>query len=314
MVRPKKVTVSVQRLSGPQVQQAEREELGRIAAWFGFDSTRGLPISPLVGLIPTLFYSVLFLLLVCMNLCKMVVDLSTKMQLMEKTLAFWKRMAQVERGFVTQLQKTLVLLRRQKKLKPWKRLSVSGRSRRRKRAQDQVENARAHVGHSIEETAKVFHKQDLVALVEAVCKDKIGNKLKALICTEIQDSISVDTVVRLKDQGNISDSTYATLVKLSPDLQKILPKPYHTLLRRRKLDEDLKLFDPQETPDGVDLNPELLFVCLVKKFNLHASGTIECCISLDARPVRRRGKFEPQTVVGFKLCSQSPTDCFKQGT
>jgi len=46
---------------------------------------------------------------------------------------------------------------------------------------------------------------------------------------------------------------------------------------------------------------------------MEEEDTIECCISLDARPVYRRNKWEPQTVIGFKR-GQSSKDCFKQCT
>jgi len=45
---------------------------------------------------------------------------------------------------------------------------------------------------------------------------------------------------------------------------------------------------------------EILFTALVKKYNLKEE-TLECCISLDGRPIQRRGKHEGQTVIGFKI-------------
>jgi len=55
--------------------------------------------------------------------------------------------------------------------------------------------------------------------------------------------------------------------------------------------------------DGIDLDPELCFINGFKKYmTMPPSMTeIECCVSGDGCPVRKRGKWEGQTVVGFKF-------------
>jgi len=78
-----------------------------------------------------------------------------------------------------------------------------------------------------------------------------------------------------------------------------MPKPWHTVLHRRLSDEKLKDFLPEETQQGID--PEVLFLALVKKYHLEKKETIECCVCLDARPIWRRGKWESQTTVGFRM-------------
>jgi hypothetical protein len=72
-----------------------------------------------------------------------------------------------------------------------------------------------------------------------------------MILNEIKDSIPIDAVVELKDNGKISDYTYRMLGKLSPFLRRILPKPWHVILRRHQLDTTLSLFSPKETKDGI---------------------------------------------------------------
>jgi hypothetical protein len=67
----------------------------------------------------------------------------------------------------------------------------------------------------------------------------------------------------------------------------------------------------KSSPAGID--PELLFVTLVKKYKLLTQNTLECCVCLDARPVWRRGKWEGQTTIGFRMGEEnSPENCWKQ--
>lgn len=315
MARPKKVTESVRRISGPIVSEALHKQLSQIGEWFGLDSSHGLPISQLVMMIPNLVSSILWSSMICSYLCLFVGYLLGRLKDIEASVLGYKRLLQIERRIVKNLQKALERINpRQRTMKPWNRLSAGAKSRRRKIARNIFEKSKFQIDSLPSEMVKLLNQHDLIEFMEAASDRKLDRELKDLICEEIRQSIPLDKIVRLKDSGNISDKSYSTLVKLSPQLRKILPKPYHTVVQRRNLDKKLADFDPKETADGIDLDPELLFTHLVRKFDLHSRSVIECCISLDARPIKRRGKNEPQTVVGFKLGSQSPSDCFKQGS
>lgn len=58
-------------------------------------------------------------------------------------------------------------------------------------------------------------------------------------------------------------------------------------------------FSQEKITEGLD--PELLFIHLVNRYDL------------DARPVYRRGSWDPQTTIGFRISGKnSSSDCWKQ--
>jgi hypothetical protein len=176
-----------------------------------------------------------------------------------------------------------------------------------------IEQSNVLLDHNFIELSKCFKQDDVLALLDATYQGRIDIELREIIYNEIRSSIPLDKIVQLKDERFISDKCYGMLAKISPLLRKILPKPYHTVVRRRYLDSFAAKYNPQETKDGISLDPELVFLAFVKKYyDLNKITSLECCISLDARPIKQRGKNESQTVVGFKYNSQSPNDCFKQ--
>ena len=92
-------------------------------------------------------------------------------------------------------------------------------------------------------------------------------EIENTVITSLKTEVSVETIVQFKEKY-LTDQGYGELVKLSPLLKKMLPKPYVATLKRKELNEFLYKLDPSDTPDGFDVDPEILFIFLVKAYNL----------------------------------------------
>lgn len=154
---------------------------------------------------------------------------------------------------VKELKRTMVSMKRQNPIvkKSWNELGSTGRSARRRKARLLIKELETLFQGSVIELAKCFNKDNLLHLVEISSQGHLEDNLREKILKEIHNSIPIDAVVELKETGNIADYTYNLLVQLSPLLRKILPKPWHVILQRRNLDNNLMLFFPQETKDGI---------------------------------------------------------------
>jgi hypothetical protein len=205
--------------------------------------------------------------------------------------------------------------KRRRTTKPFASLTRCAQWKRRKMAEPAIQEMRELFDGDMSQLSKALQKEELIKIVEIHSKTHIDDVTCKLIYEEIRESIPLEKLVHLKEVGSISDKTYGEFVKLSPELRKVLPKPYHTVTLQRNLDKNLAYFDPKPTKDGVDLDPQICFFKGLEQHSLlpEPDSEVECCISGDGRPVRARGHWSGQTAVGFKFgSSQSPDACEKQ--
>lgn len=142
--------------------------------------------------------------------------------------------------------------------KPWEQLGRSGKYHRRRKVKKLLRQASSLVGQQTKEIVQCLNKEKVGELVDIIGQDFIDKRTKQLILSEIRASIPLDLVVRWKDSLSISDRGYGALFKFAPLLRKIMPLPYHTVSRRHQMDEYLHTFDPQETQDGISIDPSIV--------------------------------------------------------
>lgn len=133
---------------------------------------------------------------------------------------------------------------------------VSDRRKRQRveEAKDIFKGVKRLLSESPTEMQKLFSKKERREMTEISHVDSIKNIQRAAIFREIQQSISVESMVKLKDSG-ISDKVYNEIFHCNELLRQILPIPYHTIQKRTELNKLLWKLSPQETPDGISIDP-----------------------------------------------------------
>lgn len=199
----------------------------------------------------------------------------------------------------------------QRTIKPYTRsMSSSTRFLREKTATEHVQMAAKLLSNNF---GAITHREDFIDAVEHIITAPV---VRAMVVERLRARLQAktDAVAEWKETHGVADTPYRQLYNI---MEKFLPIPHHLTQSIWNLKGLLAKFDPQETPNGVDLDPEKLFASLIVINHLDMTKPIECCISADARPIWKGGIRPNQTVVGFKNIwsqekCQDPREMWKQ--